>query len=143
MPQSLSLDLRRRVVQAVEGGLSCRQAGERFSVSASSAIRWHRAWRQNGSCEAKPLGGDRWSHRTEAHHEVILAILDGQADITLRELKAELFQRGRSVSVAALGRFFRRHRMTRKKRPATPPSKTVPMSSPDGSLVRRPARPRS
>ncbi len=40
MAKSLSLDLRRRVVDTIERGLSCRQAAERFGVSASSAIRW-------------------------------------------------------------------------------------------------------
>jgi transposase len=40
MAKSLSIDLRRRVVDAIEHGLSCRQAAERFGVSASSAIRW-------------------------------------------------------------------------------------------------------
>ena len=47
MPQPLSFDLRSRVLAAVDGGLSCRQAAERFGVSASSAIRWWalRQWR--------------------------------------------------------------------------------------------------
>jgi hypothetical protein len=40
MAKALSIDLRRRVVDAIEHGLSCRQAAERFGVSASSAIRW-------------------------------------------------------------------------------------------------------
>jgi hypothetical protein len=40
MPKPLSLDLRSRVLAAVDGGLSCCQAAERFGVSASSAIRW-------------------------------------------------------------------------------------------------------
>ena len=38
MARSLSVDLRRRVVGAIEGGLSCRAAAQRFGVSASSAI---------------------------------------------------------------------------------------------------------
>lgn len=132
MPKVLSLDLRHRVVHAIEEGLSCRQAAARFNVSASSAIRWHRAWRKDGSFAPKPQGGDRWSHHTEAHREAIFAILEAEADITLRELRAELARRGRSVSVAALGRFFRRYRMTRKKRPATPPNRIDPMSSDSG-----------
>ena len=41
MAKALSIDLRERVLKAVDGGLSCRQAAERFRVSASSAIRWH------------------------------------------------------------------------------------------------------
>ncbi len=39
MAKALSLDLRRRVADAIEHGLSYRQAAERFGVSASSAIR--------------------------------------------------------------------------------------------------------
>jgi transposase len=37
MPKSLSFDLRLRVLAAIDGGLSCRQAAARFGVSASSA----------------------------------------------------------------------------------------------------------
>ena len=48
MAKSLSLDLRRRVVDAIEQGLSCRQAAERFGVSASSAIRWLDRLKQQG-----------------------------------------------------------------------------------------------
>lgn len=128
MPKVLSLDLRHRVVRAIEGGQSCRQAAARFNVSASSAIRWHRAWRRDGSFAPKPQGGDRWSHQTEAHRDAIFTILDTEADMTLRELRAELARRGRSVSVAALGRFFRRHRITHKKRPVTRPNRIAPTS---------------
>ncbi len=48
MPKPLSFDLRSRVLAAVEAGLSCRQAGERFGVSASSAIRWAALRRSEG-----------------------------------------------------------------------------------------------
>jgi hypothetical protein len=43
MPRPLSLDLRSRVLAAVGGGLSCRQASERFGVCASSAFRGGRS----------------------------------------------------------------------------------------------------
>ncbi|MBJ7532696.1 IS630 family transposase, partial [Rhodomicrobium vannielii ATCC 17100] len=39
MSKALSLDLRVRVLAAISGGMSCRQAAERFGVSAASAIR--------------------------------------------------------------------------------------------------------
>jgi transposase len=42
MAKALSVDLRQRVIAAIDGALSCRQAAERFGVSAASAIR-HRA----------------------------------------------------------------------------------------------------
>ena len=56
MAKALSVDLRDRVVAAVEGGLSRRKAAERFGVSISSAIRWI-AW-----CVRPALcGPDRWA----------------------------------------------------------------------------------
>ena len=76
MPQPLSFDLRSRVLAAVDGGLSCRQAGERFGVSASSAIRWAALRRAGGDARPKPQGGDRLSHKTEAHAGPIRAVLD-------------------------------------------------------------------
>jgi transposase len=36
MAQALSVDLRRRVVEAIEGGMTRRQAALRFGVSPSS-----------------------------------------------------------------------------------------------------------
>ena len=48
MGKGLSEDLRARVIAAVEGGVSRRAAAARFGVSASSAIRWVREWRQTG-----------------------------------------------------------------------------------------------
>ena len=118
MSKALSLDLRTRVVQPIDDGLSCRQAAERFNVSAWSAIRWHHTWRTRGSCAPRRSGGDHLSHKTERHAAEIQAILDGEADIALRKLKAELASRGSDVSLAALWRYFRRHQITHKKGPA-------------------------
>jgi hypothetical protein len=39
MAKALS-NLRQRVIAAIDGGLSCRQAAEHFGVRAASAIRW-------------------------------------------------------------------------------------------------------
>src|SRR5215218_10518018 len=133
MPKSLSFDLRSRVLAAIDEGLSCRQAAARFGVSASSAIRWQGMRRaggdarpkpQGGDARPKPQGGDRLSHRTEAHAELIHAALAEVPDITLPELKARLAEKGARVSVSALWRFCRRHRITRKKRRRMPPSRT-------------------
>ena len=52
MARSLSVDLRRRVVGAIEGGSSCRAAAQRFGVSASSAIRWRAQERREGDIRA-------------------------------------------------------------------------------------------
>jgi len=118
MPQALSFDLRTRVLAAIDAGLSCRQAAARFGVSASSAIRWQGMRREGGDARPKPQGGDRLSHRTEAHADLIHAALTAVPDITLPELKAHLAEKGAHVSVSALWRFCRRHQITRKKKTA-------------------------
>src|SRR3954470_12712597 len=131
MPKALSFDLRSRVLAAIDEGLSCRQAAARFGVSASSAIRWQGMRRAGGDARPKPQGGDRLSHRTEAHADLIHAALDEVPDITLPELKARLAAQGALVSVSALWRFCRRHKITRKKRRPTRPSRTGPTSASD------------
>jgi transposase len=128
MPRPLSFDLRSRVLAAVEEGLSCRRAAERFGVSAGSGIRWAALRRAGGDARPKPQGGDRLSHKTEAHADLIHAALDAVPDLTLGELRMQLRAEGADVSVTALWRFCRRHKLTRKKRRPTPPSKTVPIS---------------
>jgi transposase len=123
MPKSLSFDLRSRVLAAIDGGLSCRQAAARFGVSASSAIRWQALRRAGGDARPQPQGGDRLSRKTEAHAALIHTALAEAPDITLPELKTRLAEQGAQVSVTALWRFCRRHRITRKKRPRTRPSR--------------------
>ena len=67
MSKALSLDLRVRVQAAVAGGLSHRAAGGRFGVSAASVSRWRTREREQGYARPKALGGDRKSHRIDAH----------------------------------------------------------------------------
>jgi transposase len=128
MTRSLSVDLRKRVIAAVEDGASCRQAAARFGVSASSAIRWHALSRTVGDTTPKPQGGDRRSGRIEAHAALILGALERKSDITLADLRTELAGRGIGVSVAGLWRFFKRRRITLKKRPGMRPSRIDPTS---------------
>jgi transposase len=90
MARSLSVDLRRRIVGAIEGGSSCRAAAQRFGVSASSAIRWRAQERREGDIRPRLQGGDRHSQRIEAHAELILSAVAARSDITLSELREQL-----------------------------------------------------
>jgi transposase len=128
MGRGLSQDLRDRVVAAVASGMSCRQAAVRFGVSAASAIRWRQLVLQHGTPAAKPQGGDRRAARIEAHASFILDAIEAKDDITLVELQALLAERGTPVGIGTLWRFFDRHRITRKKRRRTPPSRPAPTS---------------
>ena len=62
----------------------------------------------------KRQGGDRHSHRIEAHAELILSALAAKSDVTLAELRDGLKERG--VAVGTLWRFFKRRRTARKRR---------------------------
>ncbi len=119
MGKPLSMDLRERVIAAIDRGLSRRAAAARYGVAPSTAIRWDTVRRTTGSFAPKPQGGDTRSQRIEANAEVIDAALEETPDMTLAELCRYLSERGVAASTSSLWRFFRRHGITRKKRPAT------------------------
>ena len=116
MARALSCDLRQRVVEAVNQGLSRRQAAARFGVSPSSAIRWAALSRTTGDVAPKKQGGDRRSGRIEAQASFILEEVAKAPDMTLAELQAKLDPRGVRVGTTSLWRFFQRRRITLKKR---------------------------
>jgi transposase len=128
MSKALSVDLRDRVVAAIESGMSCRQAALRFGVSASSAIRWRMLARTKGDVRPGPLGGDRRSGRIEAHAPLILALLDKKRDATLHELRDGLAEQSVAVGIGTLWRFFDRRKITLKKSRRTRTSKAAPTS---------------
>lgn len=81
MTKPYSMDLRARVIQAVDEGATRYAAAERFGVSVASAVRWHQAWRNDGTIEAKPCGGSR--SPLEDYAEEIVALIEEQRDWTL------------------------------------------------------------
>lgn len=116
MVRPISEDLRSRVVAAVEAGLSRRAAADRFGVAVASAVRWVREWRESGTTQARPQGGDKRSQRIEAYRDVILTAIESQVDITLVEL-AEMLraEHGALFAPSTIWRFLDRHAMTLKK----------------------------
>jgi transposase len=128
MVKALSLDLRVRVLKAVSEGASHRAVAERFGVSAASVSRWRALARSKGEPRPGALGGDRRSARIEAQGALIRDLLAATPDITTEELRAVLAERGHAFGYGTLQRFFRRHGLTRKKRPAMLPSRTAPTS---------------
>ncbi len=122
---ALSDDLRERLVAAVNAGQSRRAAGEQFGVSAASAVRWMQRVRETGSFAAKPSGGDNRSDRIENQADFILAAVAAKPDITLAELRAKLIdERAEAFGTTTIWRFFQRRKITLKKSPRMPPSKS-------------------
>lgn len=128
MAKALSVDLRDRVLAAIAGGVSCRQAAARFGVSASSAIRWRALERAAGDATPKMQGGDRRSGRIESHAALILELVETTSEITLSELRTRLAEHDIRVGIATLWRFFERRRITLKKSRRTRLNRTGPTS---------------
>ena len=116
MPKPCSLDLRERVVETVELGASRREAAERFEVSASSAIKWMQRWHETGSVAAKPSGGS--ISPLEERADFLLALIAEQPDLTLDEIVVAMRKRRIAGSRSAVWRFFKRHNISFKKKPA-------------------------
>jgi transposase len=82
MPAPMSLDLRERIVAAVEGGSSIRAAARRFAVSPSAAIKLMQRVRATGSAAPARYGGHR--RPLLAPHEADLRrLVAGRPDVTL------------------------------------------------------------
>ena len=114
MARPYSMDLRDRVVGAIQAGMSRRQAAQVFEVSPSSAVKWMQKLRQTGSAAARAMGGDRRSKLLE-HRDWLVDRSDAQPDLTLQEIRAELKERGVTVGYGTVQRFFAREDYTFKK----------------------------
>ncbi len=141
MALALSDDLRRRVVAAVEEGVSCRAAAARFEIAPSTAIKWLQRWRRTGSVQPRSRGGDKRSHRLEAHATEILALIDATPDMTLAEIVAHLDQQhGLTVAPSTVWRLLDRHGLQLQKKRRTPPSSSGLTSGSGGWPGSRPSQ---
>lgn len=114
MVRPYSMDLRERLVAAVEAGESRRSAARRFGVSPSTAVKLLQRVCQTGSAAPDKIGGRR-RPALEAHREWVLARIAEKPDLTLRALAAELTERGVKAGQYAVWSFFRREGLTFKK----------------------------
>jgi transposase len=118
-------DLRSRVVAEVSGGASRRAAAERFRVSASSAVRWAKRHAETGGVSPSPRGG-RCRSPLEPHAAWLPGLVAAEPDLTLAEIVVRAAEaHGLATTDGSPRRFFRRHRISLKKRCA-PPSRTGP-----------------
>jgi transposase len=117
MPAPMSMDLRERIVHAVERGSSIREAARRFAVSPSAAIKLMQRVRATGSAAPARSGGQR--PRVLGRHEADLRrLVEATPDLALAELQMELQRRcgvqaGLSTIHKALRRLGLRHKKSR------------------------------
>ena len=115
MPKPYSIDLRERVIDAVERGASRREAADMFDLGVSSVIRWHQCWSSTGSVEPMQYGGS--TSPLEEHSDWLLALIVERPDITLKEALVAMAKQRIAGSRSALQRFFERHNVSFKKKP--------------------------
>ena len=133
MARPLSMDLRERIVEAVEGGESRNATAKRFAVSPSCVIKLVQRWHRTGSIAPGRMGG--WKeHALAPHEEVVRALIKGQPDMTLEELRDGLAERAIRVGRSSVDRFLKARGLTLKKSRSTPPSRI-------GRTLRRRVRP--
>lgn len=116
MPEAYSADIRKRVIARVEGGASRREAAEVFDVSPSAAIKWVKRFQETGSCVAKRRGGG--TSPLEKHAQWLRALIKKQPDLTLDEVVCAMHKYGIAGSRTAVWGFFKRHKISFKKKPA-------------------------
>jgi putative transposase len=115
MTAPLSSDLRARIVRAVEGGSSIRQAAARFEVSPSAAVKLMRRVRETGSAAPGRIGGHR-RPVLEPYADLIHALVAARPRITLAEVQAALRDRGvRVEALSTISLALRRLGLTHKK----------------------------
>ena len=127
MAGSYSVDLRQRVIDAIEGGVPGRAVARRFAIGESTAGAWHRRWRATGEIRPGRRGG-RAGSKLDAFEGIILGLVEARRDITLVEIAESLeAEHGLRTCRASLCNFFKKRRITYKKRRRTLPNRTARM----------------
>jgi transposase len=119
-----SIDLRLKVLEAVDRGMPRTQVAENFNVSLPTIKRWLKRRRETGEVDPKPNPGPP-ARKGAALEEALPSQLRANPDFTLEEHQ-HLFEEtyGMSVSTASVSRAFERLGLPLKKRHSSPQSVT-------------------
>lgn len=117
MSKPYSLDLRERVVAAVEElGLSRNQAAARFGVAVSTAVHWVRRYRSTGDLRPSKIGGYKKRTLRDEHAAWLIARCR-EKDFTISRLVEELLlERGLKVDRRSVWEFLHAEGLSFKKK---------------------------
>lgn len=137
-----SVDLRERVVNACDDGMSEDDAAAVFDVGSASVYRWKALRRETGALDPRAHGGGNPAALDESKRKLLAKIVQEKPDRTLRELTAEVMKRAKtiakrargafSVSASSVGRALDRLGLTRKKK-ASRRSRRIARTSKNGT----------
>ena len=116
MARPYSNDLRERVAAAAASGRSCREVAALFGVSVASAVKWSQRLRHEGSAASRRMGGHR-KRLLEPHRALVIERLQAEPDMTVREMVAELAERGIASCPVSVWRLVRSAGLSFKKKP--------------------------
>ena len=132
-----SVDLRKRVVEGVENGLTYEDSASQFDVGRASVSRWLALIRKTGSLEPKAMGGSK-SKLGETEREVLKFLVSQAPDATQAELADQLeAELGIRVHGTTVSRALKAMGLTRKKSRSSTPVDSTTTSSKRG----RPSKP--
>lgn len=121
MSVPLPIELRERIVSAVDDGLTWEEAAELFRVGRATVNRLMRRRRERGSLEPDGHGGGHPYRIAEESLGILRELVAARPDATIAELRAAYGERtGFEVSEATIGRALRdRLGLSRKKSPSS------------------------
>lgn len=117
MPAPLSIDLRRRILAAVDAGATQTAAAERFDVHPMTVNRLVQLYRRTGSLAPTPYRHGPARQLSDDDDRRIAAIVDAENDLTLDEIAGRFeAETGRAVGERSVRRSLARSGYTRKKK---------------------------
>ncbi len=116
--QPYSSDLRLRAVMAYERGEgSLADIARRYEISKDTLCDWCRRHRKNASIVPLPHGGGQQPILTEDDRQFVLDLVAERNEITLAELRDELFvKRDVRIGTSTISNLLLKEDLTRKKR---------------------------
>lgn len=104
MTKPYSDDLRERIVNVMQSGLSCCSVAARFGVALSSVVKWTQRAVQTGSVSPAQIGGYR-RPTLESHRDCLMDQVQACQHIMLAMLQDIPAHRGVAVSHGTVWRF--------------------------------------
>jgi transposase len=138
MPGPYSLDLRTRIVAAVQSQeYTNLEIAELFGVHESYIYKLLRHYRKQGTLEPLPRGGGAVPKLKQEHLPILKSIVEEFPDAILEELRDLLGKRARiKVSIWTIHRALKKLDITRKKSPSWR-RKPILKSEPNSSRVKK------
>ena len=127
MPAPYSLDLRKRILQDCDGGMSSEDVARKYTVAIATVYSWRKQRRETGSIAPQEHRGGPKLKLAPYEKEVRQAVAD-HPDVTLVEL-AEILSQYVPVSDSTVCDFLKHLKITWKKRRFAPSNNTGRTSS--------------